>query len=153
MSKLDNVIKQAELSCKNHGARLTDKRKIILSSLVKSEKAMSAYELIDACKNYFDENISAMTMYRILEFLEEEHLIHKLNLSNKYVACSHITCDHEHDEVPLFLICNKCNNVEETSIIRSMMNSLKQRIEDSKCQLVSSQLEVFCLCQTCSNAD
>ena len=153
MSKLDKVIEKAELSCKSHGARLTDKRKIILSSLVKSEKAMSAYELIDACKNYFDENISAMTMYRILEFLEEEHLIHKLNLSNKYIACVHITCSHGPDKVPLFLICNKCNNVEETSIIRSMMDSLKQIIKDSKCQLVSSQLEVFCLCHTCAKAD
>ena len=152
MTKLDNVIEQAEQSCKIHGVRLTDKRTKILSSLIKAKKALSAYELIDACKNYFDENISAMTMYRVLEFLEEEHLIHKLNLSNKYVVCSHITCDHEHDEVPLFLICNQCNNVEETSIIRSMMDSLKQRIEDSKCQLVSSQLEVFCLCQTCSNS-
>jgi len=149
---VENIIEHAEQSCKNHGARLTEKRKLILSGLIQSEKAMSAYELIDYCKAHFDENISAMTMYRVLEFLEEERLVHKLNLSNKYIACSHVVCDHEHDEAPFFLICNSCNNVEETSIMRSMMTALKKRIEQSHCQLVSSQLEVFCLCQSCADS-
>lgn len=152
MTNVEHIIEHAEQSCNSHGARLTEKRKLILSGLVESEKALSAYELIDYCKEHFNENISAMTMYRVLEFLEAEHLIHKLNLSNKYIACSHIVCDHEHDEVPLFLICNECNNVEETSIMRSMMNALKQKIEESNCQLVSSQLEVFCLCQKCASS-
>lgn len=152
MTKIENIIERAEQSCKSHGARLTDKRKLILSGLIESGKALSAYELIDYCKVRFDENVSAMTMYRILEFLEGENLIHKLNLSNKYIACSHTVCNHEHDEVPLFLICSECNNVEETSIMRSMVNALKQRIEESHCQLVSSQLEVFCLCEACANS-
>jgi Fur family zinc uptake transcriptional regulator len=153
MTEVEHIIEHAEQSCKNNGARLTEKRKLILSGLVESGKALSAYELIEYCKAHFDENISAMTMYRVLEFLEQEQLIHKLNLSNKYIACSHIVCNHEHDEVPLFLICNECNNVEETSIMRSMVNTLKQRIEESHCKLVSSQLEVFCLCQDCAQAD
>lgn len=152
MADLESVIQHAEHSCNEHGVRLTEKRKLILSGLVESGKALSAYELIDYCKKQFDENISAMTMYRVLDFLEEEHLIHKLNLSNKYIACSHIVCNHAKEEVPLFLICNDCNNVEETSITRTMMEKLKQRIEDSHCQLVSSQLEVFCLCQTCASS-
>lgn len=152
MTNVESIIEHAEHSCKNTGIRLTDKRKLILSSLVASGKAMSAYDLIDYSKNRCNENISAMTMYRVLEFLEQAQLIHKLNLSNKYIACSHITCDHEHDEVPLFLICRECDNTEETAISRSMMNTLKQKLDDSHCQLVSSQLELFCLCAACSKS-
>ncbi len=151
MTDVEHIIEHAEQSCKSHGARLTEKRKLILSGLVKSEQALSAYELIDYIKEELGETISAMTMYRILEFLEDEHLIHKLNLSNKYIACSHVVCNHKPDEVPLFLICNECNNVQETSIMRSMMNTLKKSIEDSRCKLVSSQLEVFCLCESCAS--
>lgn len=150
MTNIETVIEQAEQSCQSHGARLTKKRKLILSSLVQSGKSLSAYELIAQCKADFDESISAMTMYRVLDFLQEEKLVHKLDLANKYIACSHITCDHQHDEVPMFLICNQCNSVKETSIMRAMVDELKQRIAESSYQLVSSQLEVFCLCEQCA---
>ena len=118
MNKVDEIIVHAEKHCKNHGSRLTTKRKQVLSSLIQSEKALSAYELIDIFEACFGEKIPAMSVYRILEFLENEHLVHKLNLANKYVACSHITCDHAHG-VPQFLICGSCNQVKEISINKS----------------------------------
>ena len=39
-----------------------------------------------------------MSIYRILEFLESQQLVHKLKLTNRYVACVHITCNHEHED-------------------------------------------------------
>lgn len=153
MNNIETVIEQAEQSCQNHGARLTKKRKQILSSLTQSGKALSAYELIDQCKADFGETISAMTMYRVLDFLQTEKLVHKLDLSNKYITCSHVVCDHQHEEVPVFLICNQCNSVKETSIMRSMMDSLRQIANASHYELVSSQLELFCLCEECASAE
>ena len=72
--------------------------------LLESDKALSAYELTEFCRDRLGFDLLPMSVYRILEFLEGEHLAHRLNLANKYVACSHITCEHEHD-VPQFLIC------------------------------------------------
>lgn len=141
----------AEQYCKNHGARLTPKRKQVLSSLIQSEKALSAYDLISLFEQDCGEKIPAMSVYRILEFLENEHLVHKLNLANKYVACSHITCDHEHG-VPQFLICNACNQVKEITIDKSTINELKNNVENAGFQLVSPQLEMNCICNTCSAA-
>ncbi|MCG8669574.1 MAG: transcriptional repressor [Pseudomonadales bacterium] len=149
MQSVDTIIEHAERHCKSHGARLTPKRKQVLSGLILSEKALSAYELIDFCKEKFGESIPAMSVYRILEFLEEERLVHKLNLANKYVACAHITCSHAH-EVPQFLICNQCNKVEEINISKSTMDELKENIEQAGFHLVSPQLEMNCICHSCA---
>lgn len=152
MSKVQTIIKHAEQHCHQHGARLTNKRKQVLSGLLKSNKALSAYELVDYCKTEFGQAFPAMSVYRILDFLQDEHLVHKLNLANKYVACSHITCDHDH-EVPQFLICGQCQRVKEISINKSTINQLQHSVEEARFHLVSPQLEMNCLCENCfSNA-
>ncbi len=148
MKKIKQIIDHAEGHCKAHGARLTDKRKRVLSGLLQSEKALSAYELIDICKAEYGDSMPAMSMYRILDFLQEEHLVHKLNLANKYVACSHITCDHDH-EVPQFLICGTCQAVKEISINKSTIAELQENVEQAGFRLVSPQLEMNCVCEGC----
>ena len=150
MSSVQSIIEYAEQHCKEHGSRLTNKRKQVLSGLLQSEKALSAYELVDYCKNKFGVNIPAMSVYRILSFLQDEHLVHKLNLANKYIACSHITCNHTH-EVPQFLICNQCQRVKEISISKSTINGLQQSVEEAGFRLLSPQLEMNCLCENCTS--
>ncbi|KGJ88354.1 Fur family transcriptional regulator [Colwellia psychrerythraea] len=147
---INQIITHAETLCKSHGARLTTKRKLVLSSLIQSGKALSAYDLIDLCKENFNENIPAMSVYRILEFLENEKLVHKLKLANKYVACSHITCNHDHG-VPQFLICGTCDHVKEISINKSTISQLKNDVEQAGFQLINSQLEMNCICNSCQD--
>ena len=149
MDNVNTILEHAENYCKSHGARLTSKRKLVLSSLVQSEKALSAYDVIDICKEDFNENIPAMSVYRILEFLENEKLVHKLKLANKYVACSHITCGHDHG-VPQFLICNLCDFVKEISIKKSTMAELNSDVENAGFKLASPQLEMNCICNSCT---
>jgi Fur family zinc uptake transcriptional regulator len=150
MDKLDAIISQAELQCKVHGTRLTDKRKQVLTGLLKSGKALSAYELVDLCKKEFGETIPAMTVYRILDFLEEENLAHKLKIANKYVACSHIPCDHTHQ--PQFLICTQCLKVEEISIDYNIIQALEKNVKQAGFQVVNSKLEMDCVCDECKEA-
>lgn len=148
MNRVQEIINHAEQNCKAHGSRLTSKRKQVLSGLLQSEKALSAYELIDFCKAEFGESIPAMSVYRILDFLQDEHLVHKLNLANKYVACAHITCNHTH-AVPQFLICGQCQTVKEISISKSTIAELKKNVEQAGFYLVSPQLEMNCICEVC----
>lgn len=148
MSNIDNIIQHAEQHCKEHGARLTVKRKQILAQLIQSNKALSAYELIDIYNEQYNEKMPAMSVYRILEFLEGEHLVHKLNLANKYVACAHISCDHSHG-VQQFLICGNCSKVKEISISKSTISELTETVTNSGYQLISPQIEINCLCNNC----
>ncbi|GJL75696.1 Fur family transcriptional regulator [Nitrosomonas sp.] len=148
MKKVKQIIDHAEQHCKAHGSRLTNKRKQVLLGLLQSERALSAYELIDVCKAEFGEALPAMSMYRILDFLQREHLVHKLNLANKYVACVHITCDHDH-AVPQFLICGQCQKVKEISINKAIIVEFQNNVENAGFQLVSPQLEMNCICENC----
>ncbi len=143
------TIDEAEQRCKQQGVRLTDKRKRVLSGLLRSDKPLSAYELVDFCKNEYGQPLPAMSVYRILGFLQEQHLVHKINLANKYVACAHITCEHEHG-VPQFLICGDCHRVKEISVNKSTINALQRSVDEAGFQLVSHQLEIDCLCEDCS---
>ena len=148
MSRVESILTHAEQICKANGARLTVKRKQVLSSLLRSDCALSAYELIDHCQRHFGEKPPAMSVYRILDFLEQQALVHKLRLANKYVACSHITCSHEH-AVPQFLICSGCQKVQEISIKKQVMDELESNVEVAGYSLLSPQLEMNCLCDEC----
>ena len=149
MKKVKQIIEHAEQHCQVNGSRLTEKRKQVLAGLLQSEKALSAYELIDICKAEFGETLPAMSVYRILDFLQNEHLVHKLKLSNKYVACRHITCDHAH-AVPQFLICNTCQKVKEVSIKKSIITELENNIKHTGFDLLSPQIEMNCICNNCA---
>lgn len=149
MNNLESTIKHAEQQCRDHGVRLTEKRKQILTGLIESNKALSAYELMDFCKQRFNTSMPAMSVYRILEFLEDQHLVHKLNLANKYVACIHISCDHAH-AVPQFLICRNCSKVKEISINQTTISALSETVKSAGYNLFSPQVELNCLCESCA---
>lgn len=150
IDKITSTLEHAEKHCKNNGTRLTDKRKQILTGLIQSQKALSAYELADFCHSEYNSAIPTMSVYRILNFLESESLVHKLHLANKYVACSHISCDHEH-EIAQFLICSECSAVREINIEKALIKTLQDNVNDAGYLLKSPQLELHCLCRDCAS--
>ena len=148
---LVKVVEHADEKCRQLGAKLTPKRKQVLMGLVKSEKAVSAYELADFCSQEFQVAMPTMSVYRILDFLQKAQLVHKLSTANKFVACSHITCSHAH-EVPQFLICDVCQTVKEISVNKSMIEDLQLNVEKAGFRLLSPQIEMSCLCEQCAEA-
>lgn len=148
MNRTEEILQHAEQQCQTQGSRFTIKRKHILSALLDSQRALSAYEIVDYCKENFNEKLPAMSVYRILDFLQQSQLVHKLSLANKFVACSHITCQHEH-KTPQFLICNECQKVQEIGIDTELIKTLEQNVTQAGFHLVSPQLEMNCLCEAC----
>jgi Fur family zinc uptake transcriptional regulator len=149
MSSYKKALAHAEAQCTDNGSRLTKKRKVVLQGLLQTKQAMSAYELADYCRDVLGEAMPPMSVYRILEFLEGEQLVHKLKLANRFVACVHITCDHKH-AVPQFLICEQCNKVSEVSIKESTLRALRNNVETAGFKLASPQIEMNCLCDACA---
>lgn len=138
----------AEEACAKSGVRLTDKRKKILATLLASQRALSAYEIVDSVRLAHSETMPPMSVYRILDFLEGENLVHKLNSANKYVACSHIACNHAH-EIPQFLICSQCGQVKEIAVGIEIINALEERVKNAGYHLNTPQLELNCICEAC----
>jgi len=133
---------------KAYGIRNTTKRVNVFSLLLLSKKAVSAYELVDSYQQVFNEPVPVITVYRVLDFLKRENLVHKLETANKFVACAHSDCDHKHTGSQ-FLICKECQKVKELSITQRKFNELKQTIEQAGFFLFNPQIELNCICETC----
>lgn len=146
--ELKKIIGKAQDMCAHSGGRFTEKRKSILELLLLSGTPLSAYEVADAYNKSTEATMPPMSVYRILDFLESEQLAHKLSSTNKYVACSHIACDHAH-QVPQFLICGNCQNVKEIAISKKIIDELDKQVDKAGYKLMNSQLELQCLCESC----
>jgi len=89
-----------------------------------------------------------MSVYRMLKFLMQENLVHKLSLTNKYIACSHIACNHEHN-IPQFLICDSCEQIQEVGVNKDIIQALRSSVENAEFSLNSPQLELHGTCKDC----
>ena len=142
--QLSQVLEQAETLCRERGVRLTDQRKTVLQLLCKSDKPMSAYELLDQLRGVV-KNPAPPTVYRALDFLLEQGLVHKLESLHAYVGCSHP--DHPH--ASQFLICDDCGEVAEVED-PSVMNSLKAAGKAVGFRAKRPVVEVLGTCAQCS---
>ncbi len=148
MNNIETALEKAHSQCKRSGLKLTDKRCNVLKILLQSGEPLSAYDIADHYRSQIGEPLSAMSAYRMLDFLLQAGLVHKLETTNQYVACSHIACKHEH-QVPQFLICDRCHSVKEVGLRKPLLNELKASIENTGFSLFSQQLELHGLCRQC----
>ncbi len=148
MENIQAYIKQAEKKCRQQGAQLTAKRKLILMALLHVDKAISAYELIELLEKEFKQSLAPMSIYRILSFLEKSQLVHKLNLANKYVACADIINDFPHATSQL-LFCHQCQRVDEIKLDPAKLSEFDNKAKQFGYQLLSSHIELNCICNNC----
>ena len=151
-SKLDSLLRAAEVSCSENGARLTQRRRQVLSVLMRSSSPLSAYEVLDLCNRSTTSAMPAMSVYRILDFLEQQLLVHRLSTSNKYVSCAHITCDHKHFQTTHFLLCEGCSSVEEVDATEEASEALEQMAKTVGFKLTTQQFELSGICTSCQNS-
>ena len=151
-SKLDSLLRAAEVSCAENGARLTQRRRQVLSVLMQSSSPLSAYEVLDLCNRSTTSAMPAMSVYRILDFLEQQLLVHRLSTSNKYVSCAHITCDHKHFQTTHFLLCEGCSSVKEVDATEEASEALEQMAKTVGFKLTTQQFELSGICTTCQNS-
>ena len=78
-----------------------------------------------------------------------EGLVHRLKTTNKFIACSHISCAHEH-QAWQFLICQNCDKVKEVDLEKSIVNKIADAIHDVGFHLAGRQLELEGVCSDCS---
>lgn len=104
-----DALAHAEALCAARAQRLTPIRRQILQALLSSHRPLGAYEIIDRLK---DEDVAtpAITVYRTLDFLREQGLVHRIESRNAFIACIH---RHDGDDPVVFLLCDQCGAVGE----------------------------------------
>ena len=151
-NELDALLRAAELTCAKNGTRLTKRRRQVLNALMQSSSPLSAYEVLDLCNRSTTSAMPAMSVYRILDFLEQQLLVHRLFSSNKYVSCAHIACDHKHFQRTHFLLCEGCSLVEEVDATEETSKAMEQMAEKVGFKLTTQQFELSGICTTCQNS-
>lgn len=106
---LPALLHAAEQTCAKNGAQLTALRREVLELVLKAGGPVTAYQLLDQLKSTRKSAVPP-TIYRSLEFLLENGLIHKIERLNAFVSCAE--ADHHHADAQ-FLICKACGTVTE----------------------------------------
>jgi len=107
--RTETLLNQASQICDSKGARLTDLRREVLGLILDADSPAGAYDLLDRLRAT-RHGAAPPTVYRALEFLQEQGLVHKLESKSSYVGCvSHGDTDH----AAQFLICRTCGQVTE----------------------------------------
>ncbi len=146
---IQQTLQVAQKQCQQQGLRFTEKRSNVLQLILHEDKPLSAYDIMDAYKARYNENISAVSIYRMLDFLIHAQFVHKILSSSQYIACSHIRCQHKH-EAPKLLICDRCHQVEEVSLSKSLASELELKIATTGFTLHRQQLELHGVCTRCN---
>jgi Fur family zinc uptake transcriptional regulator len=144
---------EAKQICLERGIDLTKKRLLVFAALLQAApKPLSAYDIIDSMRAAGEANMQPISVYRMLEALIDRHLVHRLSSSQKFLACSHLVCDHEH-ELPQFLICNRCQSVREVGISKATIESLRASVAKANFCLSGPQLELHGVCENCKSPE
>ncbi len=114
-------------TCQRNGAQLTELRRLVLSLILAADAPLTAYQLLDRLKET-RKGAAPPTIYRALDFLMEQHLIHKVERLNAFIACSEAEGHHNHSVQ--FLICRQCGTVaeiEDHAITRALAFAAQQK--------------------------
>ena len=132
--------------CLKNKKSLTPSRTLVIKTLSKHKKPISAYELRDEINNIEDVNINISQIYRVLEFWIDLGLIHKISSINKFLLC--ITPEEKHTHMLNF--CTVCEKVFETCNEQMGLNLKKSTAKLDLAFNNTCSVEIPVICPQCS---
>jgi Fur family zinc uptake transcriptional regulator len=140
-------LSHAERICGERAQKLTPIRRHVLQALLASHKPLGAYEIIDALGGSMPRP-APITVYRALDFLMVNGLVHRIESRNAYLACAH---DHDAAALVAFLICERCGAVGEIPAA-AVAQSLNSAARASGFAPKLSVVEITGTCAHCQTA-
>ncbi|HWK69213.1 Fur family transcriptional regulator [Pollutimonas sp. M17] len=137
-------LRTAESLCVQRGKRLTPIRRKVLEILLAEHRSVKAYELLDLIRAV-QPGAAPPTVYRALDFLVDEGLVHRLDAINAWTACMD-AAGEPHD---LLVVCTQCGAVAELSD-PGLSRQLARKVADAGFELSDHETELRALCRRCS---
>lgn len=138
-------LKEISQHCQRSGIRLTPLRSQILQFIYESDAAVGAYDLLRLLRKT-KANAEAMSVYRVLEFLVEHHLVHRVESMNAYIPCSHGAEKVHHSQL---LLCKKCGGSSEISD-HKLIQATRDCLKTQGFSFEHGITEIRGLCYNCS---
>ena len=139
-------INSASAHCEQNGAKLTDLRRQVLDLVLQHDGVVKAYQIL---KDLQQARGSAAppTVYRALDFLLENGLVHRIASLNAFVGCNH----PEHAHQGQFLICRECHAAIELEQ-KSISDAIIKSAGDVGFRVEGQTVEVVGICSGCQGA-
>lgn len=126
-------------------ASLTHNQQAVLDALTSADKPMTAYEVL-ALPRIRKAGLKApLTIYRALEKLMAEGLVHRIESLNAFVTCGH----GHHDHATGFLICGDCGRTLEVPLA-SCESHLAGRAREQGFAVDAVKVEMTGRCPDCA---
>lgn len=135
---------EADALVQHKGARFTAMRRATYDFLLAQKAPLSAYDILAQLETRLGKKLAPPTVYRALDFLLEQGLIHRLETSNTYLVCDHPGAHHE----SVYLACTQCGATQEVDddAISALLQSRAQTFGFRPSKQV---IEVQGLCRQC----
>ncbi|MFZ5735993.1 MULTISPECIES: Fur family transcriptional regulator [Rhodopseudomonas] len=140
-------IEHAERVCAGRSQNLTPIRRNVLQALLSSHRPLGAYEVIEELARVMPRP-APITVYRALDFLMQNGLVHRIESRNAFLACGH---DHSDAATVAFLICEVCGSVGEVSA-SDVTEILNQAARQTGFTPKMSVVEITGVCGHCQAA-
>ncbi len=140
---LGEMLAAAEALCRARGRQLTPLRRRVLELIAEQDHPVGAYELIDRLSAERGRT-APPTIYRTLEFLQAEGLVHRIESRNAFVACPH----PERPHATQFFICKDCGATFEIHDQR-LAAAIADQAEAEDFAIERQVVEVTGRCRAC----
>lgn len=141
------ALQDAEHLCRERGVRLTALRRRVLEIILRSRNPIGAYAILDILRVDDGRPGAPPTVYRALDFLLEQGLIHRLTSRNMFIGCAH-PADHHQGQ---FLICQQCGQVSEIDSPR-VVGAIDAEAAERQFEVQFQTVEILGHCRCCRRA-
>jgi len=117
---------------------------ITLNIIKEYSNGLSAYEILDKFQEF--KKVQPTTVYRSLNSLIKEGVVHKSISNKKFMLCSH-SHKNKHDHNTLLAICKICGNTEE--LLKEIFLPIIKIKKLNKFDLSYFDLEILTKCKAC----
>jgi Fur family zinc uptake transcriptional regulator len=149
--RTEGLLDRAAAICQHRGANLTELRRHVLGLVLDAASPTGAYELLDRLRQT-GRGAAPPTVYRSLDFLLAQGLIHKVQRLSAFVGCV-AGCiagpeDEGHKHAAQFLICRACGRVIELTN-DEVSAALARAAKEAGFSVSNARIEADGLCRSC----
>lgn len=137
----------AEQLCARSGVRFTPLRKRVLELVWDSHRPLGAYDVLDVLAKQDGRRAAPPTVYRALDFLLEQGLVHRIASLNAFIGCAQPQQTHQGQ----FLICRQCQIAIELDN-SAIQSAIAASAKGFGFQVEDETVEVTGLCAQCQAA-
>ncbi|WP_163836253.1 Fur family transcriptional regulator [Spartinivicinus ruber] len=144
---IEDALLRADELCKKSGVKLTELRRQVLELVWQSHKPLGAYDILALLSDQSGKKAAPPTVYRALDFLQEQGLVHRISSLNAFIGCP--MPEHQHQS--FFLICRNCAITMEINS-DTLAKELSIFAHQAGFTVENETVEVVGLCPNCQSS-